>query len=84
MCLHTLFRSSDSSLSTDYRWLLTTNKPHLAGKKAEVLNLNLVKGLQRHSNRSNQLLFLEKQAFSKEFSHTLELKYKVLNAVVSE
>ncbi len=30
-----LFRSSDSSLSTDYRRLLTTNKPHLAGKKAK-------------------------------------------------
>ncbi len=55
LCAYIRFSEVDSSLSTDYRWLLTTNKPHLAGKKAKFLNLNLVKGLQCHSNRSNQL-----------------------------
>ncbi len=77
MCLHTLFRSSDSSLSTDYRWLLTTsNKPHLAGKKRS-FEFKTGKGFDVIVTDRINFLFLEKQAFSQEFSHTLELKYKV-------
>ncbi len=43
-------------------------------KTGEVLKLCLEKGLQCHSNQSQQLFVSWKQGFSPEFSHTSELK----------
>ncbi len=60
---------------SDYQWLLTTNKWNSISPLK--LQLGLEMGRQCHNNQSNQLLFLEKQAFSQQFSHTSALKYKV-------
>ncbi len=58
---------------SDYQWLLTTNNQHSVSiplkRRRRVFNA-IVTG------RSN-FLCLEKKAFSPEFSHTSELKFKV-------
>ncbi len=72
---------------SDYQWLLTTHNRHsVFPLNGEVFEIKSGKRVFNAivTGRIN-FLFLEKQAFSLEFSNTLALiKYGLLNAVVSE